>query len=133
MPTYEFKCDQCGADLTLRYRTFKDYDEATPTCYECGSTDLTRTITRVAIAKGRSGHDYSRMNANEMLSVFESGDSKAVGEMMRQVGDSAPSGKLGENYQNAADKLSGGASMDSVERDLRHGALGASAEQGSDD
>jgi putative FmdB family regulatory protein len=133
MPTYDFKCNQCGASLTLRYRTFKDYDAATPTCTRCSSIDLTRTITSVAIAKGRTHHDYTRMNAHEMLSVFESGDSKAVGEMMKQVGGAAPAGQLGENYANAAAKLSSGASISSVERDLQHGTLGTSANEGSAD
>lgn len=131
MPSYDFKCNQCHAKLTLHYRTFKAYDAAIPTCSECGSTDLTRTITSVTIAKGRTHHDYTRMNATEMLSVFESGDSKAVGEMMKQVGDTAPAGQLGENYANAADRLSSGASMNSVERDLRNGNLGKSADEGA--
>jgi putative FmdB family regulatory protein len=124
MHTYDFKCNACGATFALSYKTYRDYDNATPTCPGCGSDDLTRLITRVNIRKGGESHEYTQMNANQMLSVFESGDSKAVGEMMRQVGAGAPPGKLGEDYTNAADRLSSGDSLDNVERDLRNNALG---------
>lgn len=124
MPSYDFQCNHCGRDLTLFYKTYRQYDAATPTCTHCGSADLTRTITSVAIGSGSTRHDYTQMSATEMLSVFESGDSRAVGEMMKQVGQTTSQSKLGEDYVNAADKLSQGASMDSVERDLRHNSLG---------
>ncbi|MEL6149445.1 MAG: FmdB family zinc ribbon protein [Chloroflexota bacterium] len=128
MPSYTFHCNSCNRDLTLFYRTYSQYDDATHTCPYCSSTDLTRTITSVNIGRGTSSHDYASMSANQMLSVFESGDSKAVGEMMKQVGANTPSGNLGDNYLNAADKLSSGASMDSVERDLRNNALGTASD-----
>ncbi|MEM6282878.1 MAG: FmdB family zinc ribbon protein [Chloroflexota bacterium] len=128
MPSYTFHCNSCHRDLTLFYKTYRQYDDATHTCPHCQSTDLTRTITSVTIGRGSSSHDYTAMNANQMLSVFESGDSKAVGEMMKQVGATVPDSNLGENYNAAADKLSSGASMDSVERDLRNNALGKASD-----
>lgn len=129
MPSYDFHCNNCGADLTLFYRTYRAYDDATHTCPHCNCTDLTRVITSVSIGKSRDAHDYTSMNAQQMLSVLESGDSKAVGEMMKQVGETTSDAKLGEDYTNAADKLSSGASMQSVEKDLRHGALGKPSDE----
>lgn len=124
MPSYDFHCNNCQRDSTLFYKTYAQYDAATPSCPNCDSVDLTRMITSVNIGTGGTRHDFTKMSANEMLSVFESGDSRAVGEMMKQVGDTTPTSKLGDNYVNAAEKLSGGASLDSVERDLRNGSLG---------
>lgn len=129
MPSYDFHCNNCGADLTLFYKTYRAYDDATPTCPHCGSADLTRTITSVAIGKSHDAHDYKSMDAQQMLSVLESGDSEAVGEMMKQVGETTSDKELGEDYRNAADKLSSGASKQSVEKDLRHGALGKSSDE----
>ena len=51
MPVYDYRCNQCGRRVALFYKTYKDYDEATHTCPNCGSTDLTRLISRVAIAR----------------------------------------------------------------------------------
>ena len=129
MPAYDFHCNTCGRDLTLFYKTYRQYDEATPTCTNCDSIDLTRIISGVNIGRGSSQHDYTKMDAQQMLGVFESGDSAAVGEMMKQVGASVPSDVAGENYHNAAEALSSGKSMDAVERDLRNNNLGKSAEE----
>jgi putative FmdB family regulatory protein len=90
MPAYDYRCDQCGTAFTRFYKSYAAYDAATPTCTACGSADVTRQITGVNIGKGRANHNYADMNANQMLSVLESGDSKAVGEMMRQVGEGTP-------------------------------------------
>jgi putative FmdB family regulatory protein len=126
MPAYDFRCNTCGATLTLVYKTFAAYDAATPACTQCGSTDLTRIITHVNIGKPTQSHNYKDMSANEMLSVLESGDSRAVGEMMKQVGAGASKSQLGEDYHNAADALSRGVDANTVERDLGAGALGES-------
>lgn len=119
MPSYDFHCNQCNAPLTLFYRSYTAYDDATPTCPHCNSVDLVRTITSVNIVTSSADRDYTKMDAGEMLSVFESGDSRAVGQMMQQVAGDTPTEKLGQEYHSAAEKLSSGASMDSVERDLR--------------
>ena len=131
MPAYDFRCNNCGADLTLVYRTFAAYDAATPTCTQCESTDLTRVITSVNIGKPTQSHNYKDMSANEMLSVLESGDGRAVGEMMKQVGAGASKSELGEDYHNAADALSRGVDANTVERDLGAGALGKSKDDTS--
>lgn len=119
MPSYDFRCNACGQTLTLFYKSFRAYDEATPRCPHCDSIDLTRQITQVAVHTGPTTHNFADMSANQMLSVFESGDAKAVGEMMKQVGDSAPKGSLGNDYHTATDMLQSGASKDKVERELR--------------
>ncbi|PJF41186.1 MAG: hypothetical protein CUN54_02300 [Phototrophicales bacterium] len=114
MPAYEYRCNNCGRNVSLFYKTYSDYDSATHTCPHCQSTDLTRLISRVAISK--PSRDYSKMSSDEMLSVFESGDSRAVGEMMQQITGNDPS--LGAEYHEAAERLRKGESMEKVERDL---------------
>lgn len=115
MPSYEYRCKNCGARFALFFKTYADYDTAAPGCPNCASTDLAELISRVAIQK--PGRDYSNMEANEMLSVLESGDSRQVGEMFEQIGAGDPS--LGKEYHDATQKLLKGESMEKVERDLR--------------
>lgn len=114
MPDYDFRCKACGARFTLFYKTYADYDKATPTCPTCSASDLARVIGRVAFKA--PARDYTQMSSGEMLNVFESGDSRAVGEMFQQIGGAEPS--LGAQYHDATQRLLSGESMDSVERRL---------------
>ncbi|MEO0560573.1 MAG: zinc ribbon domain-containing protein [Chloroflexota bacterium] len=129
MPAYEFRCETCGEEFSVFYKTMTAYDAATPACPVCEGTTLSRLITSVNISKPRADHNFRDMSPTQMLSVLESGDSKAVGEMMRQVGDGTSRSALGEDYHNAAEALSRGVSPDKVERDLSAGALGASSDE----
>jgi putative FmdB family regulatory protein len=115
MPSYDFRCNQCGRSITLFYKTYKDYDLATHACPHCGSADLTRLISRVAVA--RPSRDYSRMSANEMLSVLEGGDSREVGTMFEQVGAGDPA--LGAAYHETAQRLLRGEQPEKIEKDLQ--------------
>lgn len=115
MPSYDYRCNHCGRAVVLTYSSYKAYDEATPACPHCASTDLTRLISRVSIA--RPTQNYGGMSSNEMLSVLEGGDSREVGQMFKQVGESVPGAD--REYHEVADRLLKGESMDSVESDLR--------------
>jgi putative FmdB family regulatory protein len=115
MPSYDYRCKQCGTRFSLFYKTYADYDAAERHCPNCNSIELSRLIDRVAVQTPT--RDYTRMSSNEMLSVFESGDSRQVGEMFQQVGGSSP--ELGLQYHEATKKLLSGEKMDKVERDLR--------------
>lgn len=84
MPIYDFRCQQCGQEFSLTYKSLRSYEAATPACPHCQSTALSRVIKRVAIQK--PGRDYSRMSSDDMLSVLESGDAKQVSDLYRQVG-----------------------------------------------
>jgi putative FmdB family regulatory protein len=123
MPAYDYRCNQCGRSMTLFYKTYKDYDAATHTCAYCGSTDLTRLINRVTVA--RPSRDYANLSSNEMLSVLEGGDSREVGTMFEQVGAGDPS--LGAQYHEATQRLLRGESPEKIERDLQ-----ASSDSGDD-
>ncbi len=115
MPSYDFRCKQCGEEFTIFYKTYADYDEAQRTCPHCQSTALARVIRRVSVQS--PSRDYSRMGAGEMLSVFESGDSKQVGKMFEQIGGTNPA--LAQPYHEVTKRLLGGENLDTVERSLQ--------------
>lgn len=117
MPVYEYKCEDCGERFAMFYKTYADYDAATPRCPACGSVDLARLITSVTVQK--PSRDYATMSSGEMLSVLESGDSRQVGEMFQQIGGSDPA--LGAEYHDATQKLLGGEKPEKVEQDLKPG------------
>ncbi|GAB5494702.1 MAG: hypothetical protein Phog2KO_49170 [Phototrophicaceae bacterium] len=115
MPAYDFRCDNCAEEFTLTYKSVASYAKATPTCTNCQSDNLKRIIRKVNVSA--VGRDYTRLDANEMLNVFESGDSKQVGKMFDQIGGTNPA--LGAEYHEATQRLMKGESMDNVESSLQ--------------
>lgn len=90
MPSYDFRCKQCGTEFTKFYKSYKSYEAATPTCPACTSQALSRVIKRVNVQAPT--RDYAKMNANEMLSVLESGDKKQVDALYKQVSGTSQMG-----------------------------------------
>ena len=115
MPAYDFRCNNCGKEFSLRFASIKAYETDTPLCPNCQSRELDRIIRKVNVAA--PSRDFTRMNSQEMLSVFESGDSKQVGQMFDQVGGTSP--ELGVQYHEVTQRLLKGESMDKVEKSLQ--------------
>ena len=87
MPQYDFRCRDCRRRFSLHFGRLADYEAATPSCSACGSANLSRVITQVAIRGAQ--RDYSKMSSREMLSVLESGDQRQVESLFKQVGGDA--------------------------------------------
>ena len=115
MPAYDFRCKACAEEFTVHYRSFSAYDKATPQCPQCQSVDLSRIIRTINIQS--PGRDFTKMNADQMLGVLESGDSKQVGTMFDQIGGTSP--ELGAQYHEVTQRLLKGESMDKVEKSLQ--------------
>ena len=102
MPAYDYRCNSCGREVSLFYKSYKDYDAATPTCPHCGSADLKRLITGVTLQTG--ARNYTGMTSGEMLSVLEGGDRREVNELFRQSGqDAAGTVKQADTIKRAKD------------------------------
>lgn len=115
MHAYDFRCKNCHTEFTLHYKSFKAYDEAAPQCSKCQSTDLARVINRINVTS--PSRDYTTMDTNDMLGVFESGDSREVGKMFDQIGGTSP--ELGAQYHEVTQRLLKGENMDKVEKSLQ--------------
>ncbi len=118
MPAYDYRCNACGRASQFFYKTYKDYDAASTdgsrVCPNCGSKELVRTISRVAIPK--PGRNYAKMSSDEMLSVLEGGDAREVGRLMHEVGQDAVLDDPA--MADAAKRLMKGESVEKVEADL---------------
>ncbi len=130
MPSYDYRCNACKRPFALFFKSVKEYDpQAEHTCPHCGSTQVTRRIRRVAIQK--PGRDLSSLSSDDMLSVMNTGNSREIGNMFQQVADSTGE-DMGAEFRDAAERLSKGESLESVERDLSAGDTGASGGMGDD-
>jgi len=118
MPTYEYRCQNCGRKVTLTNKTYAEYDTATPVCPHCGSADLKRLISRVAIKRST----LSQMAAggwddDDALSALDSSDPATLGRMLREMG-SEVGDDLGGEFEEVVERLERGESPEEIEASL---------------
>jgi putative FmdB family regulatory protein len=115
MPEYDYRCKNCKERFTLFFKTYADYDTATPNCPKCESDQLARIISGVKFKQ--PGRDFGGMSSQEMFSVLEAGDSREVGEMFKQVGAAVPD-EVGSDFHEATDRLLSGEKAENIDKDL---------------
>jgi len=119
MPTYEYRCNDCGRKVTLQYKTYAEYDQTTPTCTHCGSGDLTRLISRVAISRSVTSRLMSGAwdDDDSALSDLENTDPRTLGRVLREM--SAEVGEdIGPEFDEVVDRLERGESPEDIEANL---------------
>ena len=87
MPLYEYRCQDCGAQVTIR-QSFTD--DRSPPCSTCGGDAMTRIISRVSIVK-------SEQDRTRDLSWV---DRDLAGRIKRKA-----SGKLNPALQETVDRM----------------------------
>ena len=127
MPTYEYRCNACGRKVTLFYKTYEAYDNATHTCTHCGSTELTRLISRV----GFKLSPFSRIMAGDMsddsaLDDLENTDPRTLGRMLREMG-SETGEDMGDEFEEVVGRLEKGESPEDIEASLPPDVLDGAA------
>lgn len=116
MPSYDYRCHDCQRRVTLTFKSFAAYDEATPTCPRCKGTNLTRWIRRVRVLKS----DEARMAALEndpMLDKLEDADPATMGRYLRQMGEAAGE-DLGPEFNEVIGRLERGEDPETIEADM---------------
>ncbi|MFQ6019426.1 MAG: FmdB family zinc ribbon protein [Dehalococcoidia bacterium] len=88
MPIYEYRCNRCRRRSSTFVRSMEA--PAQPSCSHCGSTDLSRLFSRVAVL--RSEDDMTEGLADEAsLADVDENDPASVARWVRQMGQ-----KMGE-------------------------------------
>ncbi len=87
MPLYEYRCQECGALITMR-QSFSD--DGTPPCSSCGSRQMKRLISAVSIVKSEQ----------ERASDLSWVDKNLAGRIKRKA-----SHKLSPALQEAVDRM----------------------------
>ena len=77
MPVYEFACNACGASVSVFTRSIGAPVEGR--CQRCGSSDLRRLISRVAVLRSGGGVDLDN------LDNLDPSDPKAMAAWARQM------------------------------------------------
>ena len=113
MPIYEFRCQDCGKGNSLFF-TYREYDQATPTCKYCQGQNLSRLISRVSVGKSEDAR-MEGLADDSMLAGLDAEDPRALGQFMRKM--STEMGEdLGDEFGEVVDRLEKGQSPDDIEK-----------------
>jgi len=118
MPLYEFRCNDCGRKVTLFYKTYAEYDQATHTCPRCHSTRLTRLISRVAIRRSPLARLMSDDSADD--SVFDDldeNDPRTMGRLLREMSEEMGE-DMGPEFEEVVQRLERGEDPEEIEASL---------------
>lgn len=107
MPIYEFACNACSNRVSIFVRSMSS--PVSGKCDRCGSDDLRRLISKVAVIK--SGGDFDSLDDDRLMSGFDENDPKAMAawarKMQREMGEDA-----GPEFEEMIEKLERGEGLD---------------------
>jgi putative FmdB family regulatory protein len=83
MPIYEYRCRQCGQKSSFLLLSIKSQFEAR--CQHCGSTDLVRLISRVAVLKSEEERLESLADPSRLGDLDEN-DPQSLARWMKKFG-----------------------------------------------
>lgn len=115
MPYYEFKCRACGKPVRL-FMTFAEYDKEQPSCPHCGSEELQRLISRVAVSKSEESRMDTLMDDSALAGLDEE-DPQALGRFMRKMSNEMGE-DMGDEFEEVVDRLEKGESPESIEASM---------------
>lgn len=115
MPVYEYRCQDCRRLVRLTI-SFSEYGKVIPVCTVCKSTNLTRRIGRIAMAKSEDARMDSMMD-DSSLNGLDGEDPRALGQFMRKM--SREMGEdMGDEFNEVVGRLEKGESPDSIEQSM---------------
>jgi putative FmdB family regulatory protein len=112
MPIYEYRCGACRRRSSLYYQTFSAAERAEPHCEHCGSADVSRLVSRVAVLKS----EESRMDDladDAALGDVDESDPRSIARWARRMGEQLGE-DVGDDFREMVDQLEAGEMPDDV-------------------
>ena len=97
MPLYEYRCRRCGRLTSLLVRNYQP--PTSPRCARCGSAELQRTISRVAVLQSEESRLEHLADPSRFGDVDEN-DPRSVARWARRMGSD-----LGEDMGGDFDEM----------------------------
>lgn len=104
MPIYEYKCNGCNRVVSIFFRSFSVASGGT--CPECGSQDIQRLISKVAIVKTEAER-LSALSEATRNGAINPGDHRTIDNWSRQMAEQL-GGEVGGEMQGMLDRLEAG-------------------------
>jgi len=125
MPIYEYRCNQCRKKVSiLTLRVSEKVDER---CEHCGSTHLTRLLSRFAMTRSEESRLDSLADPSNLSGLDES-DPRAMARWMRKMGKEMGDELGGEDFDEMIDEMEAGKMPDDEGGDLGGGGGDSSDE-----
>jgi putative FmdB family regulatory protein len=115
MPIYEYRCQDCQAQSSIRFSSFAQAATASAVCTVCGSARLVRLISRCAIA-GTGTSATSREATPSATGTPHGNDPQSLAQRMRTA---ARGRDMGDDFREVAARLEKGEQAATIEASLR--------------
>ena len=116
MPTYEYCCPHCQSRVSLLWRSMSAAAESQPVCPRCGSTQLSRLISKVAVLRSEESR-MDNLADPSSLGDLDENDPKSLARWMRKM--SGEMGEdLGDEFREVVDRLEAGENPEEIEKTM---------------
>ncbi len=114
MPIYEYRCADCGRRTSIFIRSMND--ELNPVCRTCGSQNMRRLISRVAVVRSEESRLESLADPSNFAGLDEE-DPRSLGRFMRKMSQEMGE-DLGPEFDEVVDRLESGQSPEEIEKEM---------------
>jgi putative FmdB family regulatory protein len=108
MPIYEYECHGCRRRVSLL--VMRPSADTSPSCPRCGSTELSRLMSRFATVKSEDARLESLADSASMGDIDEN-DPASVARFMKKMGKEFGD-ELGDDFETAMDEAMDEAATD---------------------
>jgi putative FmdB family regulatory protein len=116
MPIYEYRCGACRRRASLYFQTFSSAERAVPVCPHCGSEQLSRLVSLVALRKSEESRLDDLADPSSFGDIDEN-DPRSMARWARKMGDQLGE-DLGDDFDQMVEQMEAGEMPD------RDGGLG---------
>ena len=110
MPIYEYRCNRCQRRASIFQRSIQA--AAAAVCSHCGSTDLTRLISRVAVLHSEESH-LEDLASDASLADLDESDPRSMARWARRMGREMGE-ELGPEFDEMVDRMEAGEMPDDL-------------------
>jgi putative FmdB family regulatory protein len=100
LPIYEYRCRDCGRKSS--FLTLSVKKELDPKCKKCGSANLEKLVSRVAVSRSEESRMESLADPSK-LSGLDENDPKSVARWMKKMGKEMGE-DAGEGFDQSIDE-----------------------------
>lgn len=116
MPIYEYRCRDCRRRINIFWRSFSQAADGEATCPHCGSHNLSRLVSKVAVLRSEDSR-LDDLADPSSLGDLDENDPKSIARWMRKMGDEMGE-DLGDEMDEVVDRLEAGESPEEIEKTM---------------
>jgi putative FmdB family regulatory protein len=114
MPIYMYRCKDCRKRFEV-FMTYQEYGTRPVECAHCHSTNVTRRIGRIRVARSEESRLESLADPSALEGLED--DPRALGRMMRQMGREMGE-DMGPEFDEVIGRLEAGQSPEDIEKEI---------------